>query len=181
MANRAARQTLAPAVAGLGVPVAVIGGFLRYHDTPVGGYDEVFGAVALATARGIRASVPFMAVDSHSSVVGGRANWALPKTMADFTGAPKRGDTMTATNATWQVSARPRALPRTVPLLASGRLAQQSVDGIVRSSRLRVVGSASPALVGVDVNSAFALPSWLRPGSHPGLVLRDVSFTLDAP
>src|SRR5215212_6517470 len=39
---------------------------------------------------------PFMAVDSEASLVGGRRNWALPKTRAAFEGELSRGQGMHA-------------------------------------------------------------------------------------
>ena len=59
-------------------------GFVEYLDTPVGPYHEVLAGNLLWTGRLSVSQVPFIAVDSLASVAGGRANWALPKTMADF-------------------------------------------------------------------------------------------------
>ncbi len=53
-----------------GPPVAV-GAFVRYLDSPVGAYDEVLACPHLLT--GGRLHIPFIAVDSLPSVVGGRA------------------------------------------------------------------------------------------------------------
>lgn len=174
-----ARQALEPAVARHGAPIAVIGGFVRYTDTPVGRYDEVLAAVVLMTRRGPRGSVPFMAVDSPASLLGGRANWSLPKTLVRFSGAPAPATPVSAATPAWAVRARARALPRGVPVGAAGRLLQQWPDGLVRSSRLRSTGAATPAVVRVDVRSTGSLPDWLRPGRHPGVLLDDVDFTLE--
>src|SRR3954468_14282740 len=48
------------------------GGMVSYSSTPVGRYHEVFGAVGLREGRSVRGTVPFMAVDSRASLVGGR-------------------------------------------------------------------------------------------------------------
>lgn len=175
--NRAAARVPEPAVARLGRPIAVFGGFVRYHETPVGPYDEVLGAVAFATRRGVRANVPFMAVDSPASVAGGRLNWSLPKTLAEFSGAPSAG--ARAAGAGWAVRAATRTTRRGLPVSTGGQLAQYWPDGLVRYSRLRVRGNASPALVRVHADSAGSLPEWLRPGRHLGVVFREMRFRLD--
>jgi hypothetical protein len=180
--NRSARAVLAPGVAETGRPVAVVGGFVRYRDTPVGSYDEVLGAVALAGRHGIRASVPFMAVDSAISVVGGRSNWSLPKTLAEFTGDPASG--VRAGAPGWSVRAQAHAAPRGLSIRATGRLIQQWPDGEVRRSVLRTQGLAVAALVRVEThsdNAADGLPDWLRPGWHLGAVILDADFTLGRP
>ena len=59
---------------------------VAYHRGPVGPYAELLASpVVLADGAG---HVPFIAVDSPASVAGGRANWALPKDLAGFDGAP---------------------------------------------------------------------------------------------
>lgn len=47
--------------------------------------------------------VAFIAVDSSASVVGGRANWALPKQLAHFDGDPGRAAVVTARGEDWEV------------------------------------------------------------------------------
>ncbi|GGO93961.1 hypothetical protein GCM10011584_33880 [Nocardioides phosphati] len=181
--SRAAREALPPALAGSRA-LAVVGGFVRYADTPVGRYDEVLGLVA--SHRGLRpwGSVAFMAVDSEPSLVGGRSNWAMPKTLAAFEGEIASGATITGGGAgdlSWRVSAKPRVVGPPLPLRASVMARQQFPDGVVRASRLRNRGWFRPALVRVEVESDGPLPSWLRPGWHLGAVVDRMTFTLGAP
>lgn len=175
-ANAAAADALPPAVAVLGRPVGVLGGFVRYRETPVGAYDEVFGAVLLATRRGVRGTVPFMAVDSRASVAGGRLNWSLPKTLAEFGGAPAGG--MRAVGDGWSVRCTASAARRGLPGVVGGRVAQSWPDGDVRHARLRMRARMHPALIRVSTESDGTLPRWLRGGRHLGAVYRDVTFDL---
>jgi hypothetical protein len=70
---------------------ASAGALISYADTPVGPYHEVIGMVIVRHGARLLVHVPFIAVDSPTSLVGGRVNWALPKTLADFTGEPRSG------------------------------------------------------------------------------------------
>ena len=63
--GRAVRGAFAPALRNSRA-LASIGGFVRYSDTPVGTYDEVFGLVASADGMKSWGTVSFMAVDSGS-------------------------------------------------------------------------------------------------------------------
>ena len=106
------------------LPITV-GAFVRYRDSPVGSYSEVFASPVLLR-RGLRrlpaVTVPFIAVDSLASVVGGRAGWALPKTLARALwppDAPARIETDDWSVASSRDPARPAASrsPATLPLL----------------------------------------------------------------
>ena len=72
----------------MGTPLLTIGAMLRYEDTPVGRHAEVMAVTLIRGRRGPITHCPFIAVDSPASVVGGRANWALAKTLARFEGTP---------------------------------------------------------------------------------------------
>ncbi|MHB8242684.1 MAG: acetoacetate decarboxylase family protein [Solirubrobacteraceae bacterium] len=62
-----------------------MGAFLRYKEGPVGAYDELLAMPnVLLRDRRLSLHVPFIAVDSEASIAGGRGNWALPKTLAEF-------------------------------------------------------------------------------------------------
>ena len=80
--SRGAAQALPPGIGNGALPLGVIGGMVSYRDTPVGHYDEVLGAVVFRRGLTPRGTIAFMAVDSETSIVGGRANWAMPKTLA---------------------------------------------------------------------------------------------------
>lgn len=80
--------------------------FVEYLDTPVGPYHEVLAAAVLRRGTGLAGQIPFIAVDSAASVLGGRANWALPKTLARFDGELARAR-IAATGDGWSVAVRP--------------------------------------------------------------------------
>jgi hypothetical protein len=173
----------AGAVAAGGRALVTIGGLVSYADTPVGPYHEAFATVAVRRGRGVRGTIPFMAVDSLVSLVGGRQNWSLPKCVARFEGEPSAtGSTMTAEGDGWRVSATARPFGPRYPLPMRGRLVQAFPDGVLRESALSGRGSARSALVRVEVSSTRGdLPRWLRPGRHLGAVLLDTAFELTAP
>jgi hypothetical protein len=162
-----------------GRPFAVIGGLVSYAETPIGPYREVFGTVALGRGRGVRGTIPFMAVDSPVSLVGGRGNWSLPKTLARFEGDPRDG-VMSAHGQGWHVRARARPFGPHYPVPMRGRVLQRWPDGQVREAVLAGRGRARSAVVTVEVSSTGPLPIWLRPGRHLGAVLADTRFTLSA-
>jgi hypothetical protein len=162
-----------------GRAVAVCGGFVQYRDTPVGPYGEVFGGVALRKDGKTAVTIPFMAVDSPASVVGGRRNWALPKTLATFGGSPTSGS-VTAEGPGWRLRATARALGVALPVRSGGRIVQRWPDGELRTTLMRARGRARPALVTLEVESDGPLPSWLRPGRHLGAVVPSGTFTFPA-
>jgi hypothetical protein len=174
----AALEAAGPAVArGRRAPV-VIGGMISYRSTPVGPYREVFGGVGLRAGRSVSVSIPFMAVDSRDSVVGGRQNWSLPKVLARFTGEPNAGSTMTAEGDGWLVRVTARPIGPRLPVRTSGRVVQAWPDGEVRSAVLTGRTRSRPALVTVEVESDADLARWLRPGRHLGAIMTDTTFTL---
>ena len=140
-----------------------LGGFVAYHDGPVGPYDEVFAAPYVL--RGGASHVVFLAVDSERSVAGGRGNWALPKELASFAAL---GGQISAEGEGWRVTAGVRARPRDFPLRVRGPVAQVHPDGIARRFSARVRGRVR--LASVDVR-AQGVP-WLANGRHRALVVR---------
>ncbi|MGH3411908.1 MAG: acetoacetate decarboxylase family protein [Marmoricola sp.] len=176
----AARSALSPALSRSSA-LAVVGGFVRYSATPVGPYDEVLGLVASRDGRNPFGTVAFMSVDSEESLVGGRTNWAMPKTLASFTGEIDREMTASASDGPqWTVGAHAHSLGPELPLHSTGQARQEFADGSVRASRLEFRGTARPALVTVAVSSHGDLARWLRPGRHPGVVISHAEFTLGA-
>lgn len=159
--------------------VVVIGGLISYSRTPVGPYHEVFGGVGLRNGRSADVTIPFMAVDSRDSVVGGRQNWSLPKVLASFTGEPA-SRAMTASGAGWTVRVTARPLGPRLPVRTKGRVVQAWPDGVVRSAVLTGRARSQPALVTVEVSSSGSLPLWLRPGRHLGAIMTRTTFTLPA-
>jgi hypothetical protein len=179
----AARAALPASLRGAPA-LGVVGGMVRYRDTPVGRYDEVLGMVG--SRSGVRpwGSVAFMSVDSEPSLVGGRTNWAMPKTLGSFTGEVGSGRSIAAQGADatrWRVRVTPRALGPAVPVAARTVARQEFPGGRVGASALRARGRLRPALVTVEVESDGPLPSWLRPGRHLGALAESVTFSLGEP
>ena len=172
------------------VPLTVAA-FVRYLDTPVGSYGEVLAApVLLARAPLPAAVVPFIAVDSLASIHGGRANWALPKTLAAFEwSAPPerfgRGPLHVRAEGThgpraWSVAAAVAPRGRRLPLRLPLRDVQTTPDGRELEIAISLSGRAQLATVAVD-SSGPTLPSWLLAGRHRGLVLPTARMTFGAP
>jgi hypothetical protein len=181
--TRAATASLPPALRGRR-GLVVVGGIVRYLETPVGPYDEVFGFVMSGHGRHPVGTITFMAVDSPLSLVGGRTNWAMPKTLASFQGRIASGESLVATGQDslgWRVSARPRVLGPRVPVRSKAVTRQEFPGGVTGDSRLIARGAARAALVDVEVVSDGPLAGWLRPGKHLGAVVDRVTFTLGVP
>lgn len=164
--------------------MASIGGFVRYAHTPVGPYDEIFGLVSSRDGLRTWGSVAFMAVDSEASLVGGRTNWSMPKTLANFDGELGVKQTMTGWSdgpVRWHVEATPLAVGPRVKVSSRMPARQEFPDGVVRDSHLVAAATIRPALVRVRVESDGPLASWLRSGLHAGAVIESGGFTLNEP
>ncbi len=146
------------------------GMFVRYERTPVGPYSEIIGFTALCRGAAVVGHVPFIAVDSYASIVGGRANWSLPKTLACFA-----GDLCAITRCAPTVTGRcppPRASGGpTLPLRGAFTVRQADGDGDVSRARTTARIRARPALVRVRASGTPELTGWLRSGRFPGMLL----------
>lgn len=146
---------------------------VRYLDSPVGPYAEVVAAPRLLRPRPgaglVRAHVPFIAVDDLASIAGGRAGWALPKTVARFGGPPGEAP-VRAQGPGWWVRGEPLEPGRALPVAVGVTLAQVDADGVVHAAAVRLRGRARRARVDVDVDRHSGLDQWLRPGAHRGVV-----------
>lgn len=172
------------------IPLTV-GAFIRYLDTPVGAYSEVLAApVLLARAPLPAAVVPFIAVDSLSSIHGGRANWALPKTLAAFewSATPDqlgrdpfsvRGEGTHGLSA-WSVEGRVTPRRRRLPIRFPLRDVQLTPDGRELDIAIAVAGRAQLATVEV-ASAGPSLPTWLRAGRHRAIVMPQARMTFGAP
>ena len=181
--GRAARAALSPALQGSRALVTV-GGIVRYAETPVGPYDEVFGLVSSADGAKRWGTVPFMAVDSESSLVGGRTNWSLPKTLARFDGVIESRQTISAssdTQARWRVEATPLLIGPRITVRSRQPTRQEFPDGVLRDTPMVAAAVIRPALVRVRVESDGPLASWLRSGVHVGAVVESAEFGFGAP
>ena len=159
-----------------------VAGFVRYHATPVGAYDELLASPTLVRGGLWRLHVPLIAVDSLASLQAGRAHWALPKSLAEFSGAPAGSCALQARGVGWSVRVAVASRgPGNVPALLRVSLAQVRPDGDVITIPVTCRGPAQVARVAVTVDGAPSFADWLRPGRHLGVVLRGVRLRLGSP
>ena len=154
-----------------GRPLAVGGMFVSYEQTPVGPYEEIIAFVALRRRWSVAAHIPFIAVDSAASVVGGRANWSLPKTLATFSGHPVRERAIRGDHDDWQVTAHAQALGPVLPAAWRFTLVQARAVGYEERSHGRARGRLRPALVQVRASGVRELTGWLHSGRYPGAII----------
>nr|WP_296764486.1 hypothetical protein [Rhodococcus sp. (in: high G+C Gram-positive bacteria)] len=141
-----------------------------YLSSPVGPYREILASPTLrlpGQGRGKmpRISVPFIAVDSETSVHGGRNHWQLPKVLARFD-----GDVLSKSSASdtgWAVKAQARGIGPSFPMRGGLGFAQP-VDDEFLLAGARLSGKARLCRVKVDA-SGPTLSSWLKSGTHSGL------------
>lgn len=150
---------------GRGAPRLTVGAFVRYVDSPVGEYTEVLGGLVLPEGL-LTVHVPFMAVDSPRSVLGGRLNWALPKTLATLSGLPGAGRSLQADGEGWRIRAQVRPWGPALPAMGRLSTVQVSADGATRTFPVVITGRARLARVEIDVVAHASLAGWLRPGRH---------------
>jgi hypothetical protein len=179
---RAALSEALPSAPGTNVnPFLTIGAMISYGYTPVGPYSEVLVLVVLRSGARVFTHVPFIAVDSPASVVGGRENWALPKTLAAFEGVPRNQITMCAAGTGWSIRVTPRAygpaLPWLLPPIAN--LVQIGPGGDRVSARLRGRGTARLARVTIET-AAASLADWFPTGRCSGAVSGNLAAGLPA-
>jgi hypothetical protein len=103
--------------------------FVSYEETQVSPFDEIIGLVGLRQGWSVAAHIPFIAVDSAASVVGGRATWALPKTPATFAGHPVRERAMRARHDEFEVTAQARAVGPALMARSRFTLVQAAAQG----------------------------------------------------
>jgi Acetoacetate decarboxylase (ADC) len=144
-----------------------VAGFVRYLDTPVGPYHEVLASPVVLLTPVPAGSVPFIAVDSLDSIAGGRENWALPKTLAEFAWTEHR---VAATGEGWSVTARVARIGPALPFAAPALNRQVGPDGRELTMGIRGLGRARLTRVDVDVEGPD-LPSWLNGGRHPAVAV----------
>src|SRR5581483_3357411 len=133
-----------------GRALVVVGAFIAYRGTPVGPYSEVLGAIGVRDGVRLVGTVPFIAVDSAESRAAGRANWALPKEPARFTGDMAAG-TAAAAGDGWRIGARATTAGPRIPLPVRGTLVQRWPDGSARAATLTGRARARLAVVQIDV------------------------------
>jgi len=176
----AAEATLPPGLTtrSLGPTMA---GFVHYTSTPVGSYHEVLASPVLVRGGLWRLHLSFIAVDSLASLHAGRVHWALPKTLASFTGSPAPGSSMTAQGDGWEVRAAITAGGPALPVWLRVSLAQWWPDGSIGSFPVTFRGRLRVGRVRVEVSEEAPVAGWLRSGRHLAVCLSDTRMTLQPP
>ncbi len=177
-----AASSVLPAPLGRGTSARwVMGAFLHYTESPVGPYFEVYAALLVRRGLRVVVHVPFMAVDSLESLRGGRANWALPKTLATFEGTPSACAAMHVEGTGWQVSARSRSVGPWLPMRMALPCAQVRPNQAIGRYTATISGSTRLAHVEVDVSSDASLVQWMPAGRHIATQWSNASLTVTAP
>lgn len=156
---------------------------VEYGDTPVGPYSEL-AATLIAGDGEEYAHIPFIVVDSLPSIVGGRANWLLPKALAGFDwGADKlavniRNEQPKA--PAWSVHVGITLADDATELTVPNHLQQVSTDGDVRRFDGEISGSVRGAAIDVEASAAGTLGLLLRSGRYDGTMITDCDFRMGA-
>jgi len=154
------------------IPITM-GAFLRYDEGSAGPYDELLTAPTFVYRnRRVSFPVPFIAVDSEASLAGGRVNWAIPKTLAEFDWrtSGSRPDRIAAQGEGWSVQAQVRWTGPRMILLSRASQVQVRADGEVITVPVRSRGIGRLARVEVSA-AGESISSWLRSGVHMGIVV----------
>jgi hypothetical protein len=160
----------------LGVIPVTLAAFVRYRETPVGPYSEIFASPVLLRKWPVPPlHIPFIAVDSLASVHGGRENWALPKTLASFQWG---SSSVAASGDGWDVAVDARASTPLFPV-AGGLRVLQLHDWEPRSAWIGLSGRARLGRVTVAAHGP-TLSQWLVPGRHPALLISDSTMVVGA-
>jgi hypothetical protein len=157
-----------------------MGAFLRYDEGSSGPYDEILAAPTFVYRnRHVSFPVPFIAVDSEASVAGGRENWAIPKTLAEFDWRTSDGrpDRLAATGEGWSVQAHVRWAGPRMLLYSRGSQVQVRADGEVVTVPVRSRGIGRLARVEVSSDGP-SISSWLRSGVHMGVAVESAKHTI---
>ncbi|WP_166555983.1 acetoacetate decarboxylase family protein [Mycolicibacterium sp. CBMA 226] len=168
------KQQLPEAIQHDANPVAVLGFLLNWTDTPVGSYGEIGALVVMRRGWSVFGHVPFIAVDSPASLVGGRDNWAIPKTLATFDGDPGRDAVASTHGKGYTIRTERRALGPVLPAAATRvlKLVQARPTGTLLSTRPTSAMLWRPARFAVTVEAGPELSAWLPQGECRGIVVR---------
>jgi hypothetical protein len=180
-ATPAAVEQLPEAMRNLPYLPITVGAFVRYRDSPVGSYSEVFASPVLIRRRPWRlpaVTVPFIAVDSLASVVGGRAGWALPKTLARALWPPDAPARIETDDWSVALTVTPRG-PQ-IPFVGTLPLLQPQADRTRRLSSVKTRGRVRAGRAEI-ATSGPTLPRWLVPGVHPCVTIAGGRMNISAP
>ncbi len=174
------------------LPVARVAMAVRYASTPVGPYNELGCGLACLRRDGAWLHIPFLPVDSAATMRGGRENWALPKTLATFTGDPEpessfrlAGDHPQPWSVSLDISRRRGSVPLGVPgplkwLPAFGLTSLLGIEQVTPDGRRLRAGFDNPfapsvqvgsAGVDVEVDGSPELRRLLPDGHHRGVAM----------
>ncbi|MDR7380796.1 acetoacetate decarboxylase family protein [Promicromonospora iranensis] len=159
----------------------LVGAFVHYTDSPVGPYSELFAAALVRKGPRLVLHTPFMAVDSLPSLRAGRANWALPKTLAAFEGGRGPSDPWGAAADGWSVNARARPYGPRLPIRAAMHGVQVRPDQTLGRYRATISGFPRLSRIEVDVAARQSLARWMPSGRHLGLWWSNASLAMSAP
>lgn len=166
------------------VSVAMVAwALVRYDETPVGPYSEVAATLIPAEGDGY-GHIPFIVVDSPASVVGGRANWLLPKALARFAWSDDNRSVAVRPDQpaapAWRIDLRWEPAGDATDLSVDNHVEQVGASGIVGRFDGTMRGALSPATVTVDGEASGALAALLTPGRYDGTSIADASFDVGA-
>ncbi|MBF6132345.1 hypothetical protein IU501_04965 [Nocardia otitidiscaviarum] len=177
-----ASRVLPPLLRGRARPLVVVGGFLRCADSPIGPHGKVLAAIGFRSGLRPRGHIAFMATDSESGLVGGRGNWALPVTLARFTGDLASGTVVAVEgdgDATpWTLGVTARAFGPAVPMRSTVTMLQQFSTGPLHPVTARARFRARMAIVDTTIDADAELPTWLRSGRRPGILLSHLRIAM---
>jgi hypothetical protein len=159
----------------------LVGAFLHYTDSPVGPYSELLAAVLVRKGPRLVLHTPFMAVNSLLSLRAGRANWALPKTLATFESGSSPSGAWEAAGGGWSVNARARPFGPRLPMRAAMHGVQVWPDQTLGRYRATISGPARLSRIEVAVAARQSLTRWMPSGRHLGLQWSNASLTMSAP
>lgn len=167
-------QPIRPAAVSL-----VAWALVRYENTPVGPYNEVAATLIPDGGDGY-GHIPFIAVDSYPSIVGGRSNWLLPKSLARFVWTQDQLSANVTADAPskpgWSITVSLTPTGEPTELAIPSNVQQVSTGGAVRRFTGNMAGSTRSAAVNVDGVAEGPLAALLVPGRHEGTILSDCRF-----
>jgi hypothetical protein len=152
---------------------------VQYSATPVGPYNEI-AATLLSDEPDGYGHIPFIVVDSLTSIVGGRGNWLLPKSLARFVWH-EDGRAVTVTpeepaTPAWSVSVRYEPLGDAMDTTVPNHLEQVSLDGSVHRFDGEMSGAMFAATVDVEGHADGPLSALLVPGRYDGTIISRCTF-----
>jgi hypothetical protein len=178
--DAAAIETFPPAIRPTSVAL-VAWALVRYEDTPVGPYSEIAATLIPAGGDGY-GHIPFIVVDSLPSIVGGRANWLLPKALAHFEWSGD-GRSVTVTSEqpatpAWSITVSYVPAGDTADIAVPNHVQQVSTDGVVRRFDGELTGTMQGGTVQVDGFADGPLAALLALGSHDATIMTDCQFNV---